>query len=260
MRPLVAVLLMMTGLVLPAFALDSLDQWATTIWAQPLPTPKDWEAVVLTQDGPGTYKKASARTTYTSNPDGPYIQDYSGPDETSHSMFLKNGTLVSSTAVNMKNKRANDVMISPGRGQASFRAELKGKEPTTRTLPLKPGNIVMPEYVNLVRQAWRNGIRGGFVFKGLAPDGSMEIDMETRLIETTVPWKVSDKFDVPADFKSVFPDSQKYVVADFSLAGIFSLMYKFHNYSIFRIAPSGLEYVGSFGGDPKKAIFTFTTE
>jgi hypothetical protein len=258
MKMLLAVL--MTGLVGSVFALDSLDLWATRIWAQPLPTAKDSVAVALTQEGPGTFKKATARTTYTSSPDGSFTQEYSGPDETSRSEFLNSGALASSRADSAKDKKTYNVKISPDRKQAFFRTEKKGKEPSVKTLPMKPNNIIMSEYVNLIRQAWQSGVRGGFAFKGLAPDGSIEIDMQTRLIETNSPWNVSDRYENPADFKAAFPDSQKYVVADFSLGGMFSMMYRFHNYWIFRIAPSGLEYRGSFGGDPKKATFSFMTE
>jgi hypothetical protein len=258
MKKLLVVL--MTGLAVSAFALDSLDQWATKIWAQPLPPEKNSVFVVMTQEGPGAFKKAPARTTYKANPDGSYARDYYGPDETSHSEFLKNGSLSSSTADNVKDKKIYNAKIDPDRGQASFRTEAKGKGLSSKTLTLKPNNIIMPEYLNLIRQAWQNGLRGGFAFKGLAPDGSMQIDMETRLIETEAPWNVSDKYEAPADFKAAFPDSQKYVVADFSLGGMFSVMYKFHNYWIFKIASSGLEYLGSFGGDPKKATYTFKTE
>lgn len=260
MKPSLVTLLLMAGLIVPAFALDSLDRWASTIWAQPLSIPKDSTSVVLTREGTGMFRKASAKTAYTSNPDGTYTQDYCGPDETSNSVFLENGTLLSSTADNVKDERIYNVKFNPERRQAYFRTEVKGKESSTKTQQIKPDNIIMSEYVNLIRQAWRNGVRGGFVFKGLAPDGSMEIDMETCLIETNVPWKVSDQYEIPTDFKAAFPDSQTYVVADFSLGGMFSLMYNFHTYWIFRSTPSGLDYVGSFGGNPKNATYTFMTE
>ncbi|HUX38941.1 MAG TPA: hypothetical protein VMV44_13660 [Rectinemataceae bacterium] len=248
---------LMAALVIPTFALDGLEQWASKIWIRPLPPERDSVAVVLTREGPGAFKKTMAKTTCMMRPDGSYTRDYSSPDETSHSDFLQNGSLASITSDNASDKKIYIVTISPDRRRASFRTEATGKEPAVKNLPLKPNNLVMSEYVNLIRQAWKSGIRDGFAFKGLAPDGSMEIDMETRLVETKTPWSLSDKYEVPAEFKAAFPDSQNYVVADFNLGGIVSMIYKFHNYWIFKLAPSGLEYVGSFGGDPKKATFMF---
>jgi len=258
MKKLFAVL--MTGLAVSAFALDGLDQRASGIWDHPLPMAKDSTFIVLTQEGPGAFKKALAKTTYTSNLDGTYTQDYTGPDEVSHSLFLQNGRLQKCVADNSMNQKVYSVMLSSDHHNATFLTEMKGKKPSSITRILGAEHIIMPEYVNLIRQAWQHGIRGGFAFKGLAPDGSMEIDMETRLIETNAPWKTSDKYEIPSAFMSAFPDSQKYVVADFNLGGMFSFLYKFHNYWIFKITSEGLEFAGSFGGNPKKAVFTFMSE
>lgn len=243
-----------------ASALDSLDQWAGKIWAQPLTPPRDSVAVVLTQQGPGKFQRAGAQTVNQTNPDGSFTQEYSGPDEAFRAQFHKNGSLISSTADNFEDKKSYTIVVSPDRKQATFRTEEKGKDSSTKTVALKANKIIMTEYVNLIRQAWQVGVRGSFAFQGIAPDGSMEIDMETKLIETSTPWKVSDQFEYPAEFKAAFPVSQKYLVADFSLGGMFSMLYRFHNYWIFRVTPTGLVYSGSFGGDPKKAIFSYMTE
>jgi hypothetical protein len=252
--------IVMTALVLPGFALDRLDTIATGLWARPLPAAKDSVAMVLTQEGPGRFRKSTARTSYSANPDGSVTCDYSGPDESSRAVFFGNGSLLSSRADNVKDGKTYNVRISPDRSQAAFRTEVKGKEPAAKTFAIKANTVVMPEYQNLVRQAWSHGLRGGFAFKGLAPDGSLEIDMETRLVETETPWKLGATYDFPAEFKAAFPASRKYLVADFCLGGMFSILYKFHNYWIFEIGASGLEYAGSFGGDPKKATFIFRDE
>ncbi len=260
MKPTLLVVLLLGGLIVPGFALDRLDQWAPAIWTQTLATPKSSVSMILTKEGSGKFKESIAQTTYTSNPDGTYTRDYSGPDEVSHSLFLQNGRLQKCVADNSKDQKVYSVMLSSDQHNASFLTEMKGKKPSSITRIMGAEHIIMPEYVNLIRQAWQHGIRGGFAFKGLAPDGSMEIDMETRLIETNAPWKASDKYEIPSAFMSAFPDSQKYVVADFNLSGMFSFLYKFHNYWIFKITPEGLEFAGSFGGDPKKAVFTFMSE
>jgi len=258
MRAYVAVL--MAGLVVRSFAMDSLDQWSAKIWSRTLPAAKDSAFIILKQDGSGSFTKATARSLYKYNTDGSFTEEYSGPEETSHSEFLKNGRLASSRTDNSKAKKTYNVAVSPDRGRASFRTEAMGEKPSVKDFAMKPSTIVMTEYVNLIRSAWQSGLRGAFSFKGLPPDGSMEIEMETRLVETNAPWELNDKYEFPSEFKAAFLDSRKYVVADFSLGGLFSVMYRFHNYWIFRVAPSGLEYVGSFGGDPKKAAFAYIIE
>jgi hypothetical protein len=250
--------IVMSALAASAAALDSLDRWSGVLWSNPLPADKDSRSVVMTRDGPGRYKNASAVTTITRRADGGWTRDYDGPDECSRTEFLANGRIASSRAENARERKTYQVSVDPGRGQASFRTEAAGKAPVHKNLVLKPGSILMSEYPNLIRQAWRNGVRGGFSLKSLAPDGSIELDIQTRLIETDALAALNAAYEFPPDFRDAYPATRSYLVADFSLGGFIGLIYPFHTYSIFSLGPDGPEYLGYFGGDPKEAVFTFT--
>ena len=252
-------LAMMAGMAISAIAPENLGQWAADIWALPLPPETDSVSVIIIREGPGAFRKASARTTCGTNSDGSYVRNYQGPDETSWAEFTRFGSLLEIRSDNAKDKKVYSVKVRPDRRTAQYDTVAQGKVVSSRTLTPGPNNVIMPEYTNLIRQVWRKGLRGSFSFKGIAPDGSMQIDMETRLVETNKPWSVGGEYEVPAEFQAAFPDSQKYVVADFSLGGMFSVLYKYHNYLVFRVTPAGLEYAGSFGGDPQKATFSFLT-
>jgi hypothetical protein len=245
------------GAAVQGHAFDSLDNLRARVYASLVTVEGEQIYVVLRRRASGDLERTMGRSVTTVRADGSFVTESAHGGGYSRDEFLGTGELVSSLQEDRNGRRTYSVQVTPDRRRVTFRNLEDGKEVVKRTTGLKPIHMLNAEMKYLISQAWTSGVRDGLSVKGFAPDGAREADMDIRLTESREPLSMSDRYDYPAELRSLFSPSEQYVVGDMYLTGIASLFYGHHNLMAFRKTPAGLVFVAYWGGDPDTAVYQF---
>lgn len=256
MNRFVLPLTLLIALALPASAQTAFEPVATRIRGQALNLPAETPLVSLTPAD-----KASPRQVYTINrsfaADGTFITAWKSPRYESTQTFRADGTVLTSKLVDLAS--GNSVAVETDEARTTIRtvvSEKKGVKSDKKSA-LKPGIALREELAHLNLQAWTYGIRDGLKFQSLSPDGGMAGDFQILFVGSVDPTKLSEKYAYPAEFKAALAGRGPFTVADMSLQGVGAFFYPHHFYLIYTAGPSGLQFVGYFGEDPKNPIFQY---
>jgi len=257
MSPNPASLALVAALVLaaPAAAQTAFEPLAAPIRAQALVLPAETSVVALTPADP-----AHPRQTYTIRrtfgADGSITAVWRSATAESTQVWRPDGTLVSARQSDATKKASLEATVAPGRASIRTVIKVNGQVKSDKTTALKPAIVLRDEVQLLILQAWNQGVRDGLKFQSLSPDGGMVGDFSIVFRPVADVTTLSDKYTYPAEFRDAL-EAGDYVVADMSLGGIAAVFYPHHFYLVYTRGPTGLEWAGYFGEDPKAPAFQY---
>ncbi len=135
---------------------------------------------------------------------------------------------------------------------ANFRMSLSGKEKSDKTIKLEPDTT----FISILAMQFNALVAG----KRLEPRsfsvmmGEMKINAQVSFISAKDPLAGIDKsYRVPDRLRLALPLAE-YIVADFTLTGIFKTFYPHHFYFVYR-KNANWNYVASWSGKPAEAQY-----
>jgi len=249
-------LVLLTAFAAPAFSQTALEPIAAQVRTEPLLLPAEASIVSLTPADPQNPRQAYTLVR-TFAADGSFSSEWKTPQIQFQQSFRANGTLITGRQTDLPNSLTIEATSDPKRASLHTVITEKGKIKSDKRVDLVPGIVLREELPNIILQSWLYGVRDGLKFRSLSPDGGLVADFLIVFRPVTDPTSVSDKYAYPAEFKEALGVRNSYLVADMSLQGVASLFYAHHFYLVYEITPSGLEWRGYFGEDPKKPVFQY---
>jgi len=250
------ILILLSALVAPAYSQTAFDPIAAQVRTEPLLLPAEVSIVSLTPGDQENSRQAYSLVR-TFNADGSFSVDWKTLQYQTKQTFRADGTLVTGRQINLA--KALSVEATTDQKRASVHTVItdQGKVKSDKRVDLVPGIVLREEMQYVILQSWLYGVRDGLKFRSLSPDGGLVGDFQVVFRPVTDPTSVSTKYTYPAEFKTTLGTKNSYLVADMSLQGVAALFYPHHFYLVFEVMPTGLEWRGYFGEDPKAPVFQY---